>query len=206
MIQPTHIAELIVAEMYNRSTAVRQLFAKQLARLISLPESTTAIPNLQLASCGPYQFDGAHKIDIAILDSTTLSCIPCEAKLGNDRLGKSEFEKRFLRPCGRSHGNRRITGSMIAILDRKLPDQCLNSSVLVSHEGNKYQVVPIWVLIVRESILNSWAKNGVPALSSTCITVSFETIVDSFGGKVPFNSLVGGLVNFDYYEKWIRQV
>ena len=205
MIQLTHIAEFIVAEMYNRSPAVRQLFAEQLLRLNSVPESTTAIPNLQLGSCGSYQFDGAHKIDIAILDRTTSSCIPCEAKLGNDRLGKSEFEKRFLKPCSTSHGNRRINGSMIAILDGKLPDQCSNSSILVSHEGNEYQVVPIWVLIVRERILNSWAKNGMPALSSSCIRVSFEAIVDSFGGRVPFNSLVTELVHFDYYEKWINQ-
>ncbi|OGP53558.1 MAG: hypothetical protein A2162_01805 [Deltaproteobacteria bacterium RBG_13_52_11b] len=205
MIKPTHIAEFIVAEMFNRSTAVRHFFAKQLSGLISLPESPTAVPNLQLATCGPYKFDGAHKIDTAILDDTTLSCIPCEAKFGNDRLGKLEFEKRFLRPCGMSHGNTRITGNMIAILDRKLPNQCLNSSVLVNHKGNEYQVVPRWVLILRESILDSWAKNGVPGLSSACITVSFETIVDLFEGKAPFNSLVAELVNFNYYEEWIDQ-
>ncbi len=33
--------------------------------------------------------------------------------------------------------------------------------------------------------------------------VSFEAIVESLGGKLPFNSLVSGLVNFDYYEKWM---
>ena len=203
MIQPTHIAEFIVAEMYNRSTSVRHLFAEQLAGLISLPESSTAVPNLQLATCGPYQFDGAHKIDIAILDTTTFSCIPCEAKLGNDRLRKSEFEKRFLGPCGTSHRNTQITGNMIAILDRTLPDHCLNSSIVACRDGKEYQVTHFWVLVMREVILDSWRKFGAPKFSSACIPVSFEAIVESFGGKLPFNLLVSELVNFDYYEKWM---
>jgi hypothetical protein len=44
----------------------------------------------------------------------------------------------------------------------------------------------------------------MPALSSICIMVSFERIVDSFGGRIPFNSLVTELVHLDYYEKWIN--
>jgi len=202
MIEPTHIAEYLIAEIYNRSPEVRALFAEQLNSMISLPDGTTAVPNLQLATCGRFRFDGAHKIDIAILDKAAFSCIPCEAKLGNDRLGKTEFEKRFLGSCVTSHKNTRIAGSMIAILERKLPSPCLNSPVLVSHEGRDYRVTSLWVLILRKSIHDSWKRYGVPSLSPACIHVPFEAIVDALGGKTPFNSLVGELVSFDYYEIW----
>jgi len=202
MIEPTHIAEYLIAGMYNRSPGVRALFAEQLGRTIPFPDGSTAIPNLQLTTCGPFRFDGAHKIDIAILDKAAFSCIPCEAKLGNYRLGKTEFEKRFLGSCLTSHKNTRIAGSMIAILERKLPSTCLNSPVLVRHEGRDYQVTLPWVLILRKTVYDSWTKYGVPLLSHSCIHISFEAIVEALGGKTPFNSLVGELVNFDYYETW----
>jgi hypothetical protein len=202
MIKPTHIAEYLIAEMYNRSPEVRALFAEQLDRTISLPDGSTAIPNLQLTTCGPFRFDGAHKIDIAILDKAALSCIPCEAKLGNDRLGKTEFEKRFLGSCAMSHKNTRIAGSMIAILERKLPSPCLHSPVLVNHEGRVYQVSSPWVLIMRKTVYDSWTKYGAPLLSPVGIQITFEAIVEALGGKARFNLLVNELLNFDYYEAW----
>ncbi len=91
MIKLTHIAEYLIAEIYNRSPEVRVLFGEQLKRLISIPDGSTAVANLQLATCGRFRFDGAHNIDIGILDKAGSSCIPCEAKLGNDRLGKTQF-------------------------------------------------------------------------------------------------------------------
>jgi len=203
MIEPTLIAEYLIAEMYNRSPEVRALFSRQLSGVISLPDGSTAVPNLQLATCGSFRFDGAHKIYIAILDKAGLSCMPCEAKLGNDRLGKREFEKRFLRSCLTSHDNTRIAGSMISILERKLPSPYLNSPVLVGHEGRGYQLTSPWVLIMRKKIHDSWTKFGVPSLSSACIYISFEAIVEALGGKTPFNSLVAELVSFDYYEAWV---
>ena len=203
MMEPTNMAEDLIASMYNRSQEVRALFAEHLSSLVSHPEGPTAVPNLQLATCSCFRFDGAHKIDIAILNEAALSCIPCEAKLGYDRLGKKEFEKRFLGSCLTSHENTRITGSMIAILERKLPSPCLISPVLVSHEGRDFQLTLPWILIVRKAIHDSWTKYGVPSLSSACIHISFEAIVEAFGGKTPFNSLVGELVSFDYYETWM---
>ena len=74
--------------------------------------------------------------------------------------------------------------------------QIILFSLVTSFRGCK-------VLIVRKAINDSWARYGVPSLSSDCIHISFEAIVSAFGGKTPFNSLVGELVNFDYYEKWI---
>ncbi len=203
MIKLTHIAEYVIAEMYNRSPEVRVLFNEQLNRLISIPVGSTAVANLQLCNCGRFRFDGAHKIDIAILDKTGSSCIPCEAKLGNVRLGKTQFEKRFLEPCQTSHKDTRIAGSMIAIFERKLPSQCLASSIMVSHEGKDYQMTLPWALILREAIHRSWTKSGVPSLSSRCINISFESLVEAFGGKTPFNSLVSELVRFDYYDTWM---
>ena len=179
------------------------LFREKLKRQISIPDGSTAVANLQLGTCERFRFDGAHKIDIAILDKTGSSCIPCEAKLGNDRLGKIQFEKRFLESCQTSHKDTRIAGSMIAILERKLPSPCLTAPIMVSQEGKDYQMTLPWVLILRKAIHESWTKSGVPTLSTRCIHISFETLVEAFGGKTPFNSLVSELVRFDYYGTWM---
>jgi hypothetical protein len=203
MIEPTHIAEHLISEMYNRSANVRALFAERLRGAALLPEESTAVPNLQLSSCAGFRFDGAHKIDIAILDETRFSCIPCEAKLGIDRLGKRQFETRFLMPCATSHQDSRIAGSMTAILERRLPDVCLNAPVVVNHHGREYEVTSPWVLIAKKAIHDSWQKSGLPSFSPACLHVSFEAIVEALGGKTPVNSLVGELLSFDYYGAWM---
>lgn len=203
MIGPTHIAEHLISEMYNRSAKVRTLFVERLRGVVPLSEKSTAVPNLQLLACAGFRFDGAHKIDIAILDGTRFSCIACEAKLGNDRLGKRQFETRFLMPCTTSHQDARIAGSMTAILERKLPDVCLSAAIIANHHGIEYEVTSPWVLIVRKAIHDSWQRSGLPSFSPACLHVSFEAIVEALGGKTPFNSLVDELLSFDYYETWM---
>jgi hypothetical protein len=92
---------------------------------------------------------------------------------------------------------------MAAIFERKLPDACLNASITASHHGRDYEVASPWFLIVRKAIVESWQKSGPPSFSPACIHISFESIVEAFGGKKPFNSLVGDLLSFDYYEIWM---
>jgi hypothetical protein len=203
MIDSTHIAEYLISEMYNRSVKVRVLFAELLRGVVPFPDKSTAVPNLQLSTCAGFRFDGAHKLDIAIFNGTQFFCIPCEAKLGKNRLGKRQFDNRFLIPCSTSHKGSRIAGSMIAILERKLPDACLNAPIFVSHDGRDYEVALPWILIARKAILDSWQKCGPPSFSPACIHVSFEAIVEALGGKTQFNSLVGDLLSFDYYETWM---
>jgi len=94
---------------------------------------------------------------------------------------------------------------MIAILERKLPDNCSDSPIVVTHKGSTFQLVPTWILIVRDRIIGSWARSGKPALSSKCVTLAIERIVDSFGGREAFNSLVAQLIDFDYYRQWISE-
>ena len=190
MIRLTHIAENLIAEMYNRSAPVRQLFINNLHTSDINHADSIAVPELQLSECGQYKFDGAHRIDVAILDKDKCACIPCEVKLGKERLGKSEFEKRFLRSCRTSHEGRRIAGSMLAILDGKLPVSCQHSPVLTNFKGKAYELSALWFLIVRRNTLKSWEQNGRPPLSSNCITIVFEDLVDSFGGAKEFNTLV----------------
>jgi hypothetical protein len=203
MINPTHIAEDLIAKMYNQSQSVRELFAEALNGAIYFNTAPTAVPSLRLSSCARFRFDGAHKIDIAIIDSAALRCVPCEAKLGNDRLGKKEFGARFLKPCSQTaHPDPRIGGSMISILERKLPSECLDVPVCASYEGRDHQVTLPWILIMRKAIYDSWERHGTPPLSPMCIRVSFESIVQAFGGKEPFNTLVCKLVSFDYYDIW----
>jgi len=204
MIQLTHIAENLIAEMYNRSAPVRKLFINNLDTYDINQADSKAVPELQLSVCGQYQFDGAHKVDVAILDKKKYVCIPCEAKLGKDRLGKSEFEKRFLKPCHPSHGGKRLAGSMLAILDGKLPANCQKTPLLTNFMGKTYDLSAKWFLIVRRNTLKSWDKNGQPSLSSNCIIIAFEDLVDLFGGVKEFNALVKELFEFDYYENWIN--
>lgn len=205
MIQLSQIGELLLAEMFNGSEKVRQLFVeKGLLYTITMTD-LRAIPEVQLTRCGKYRFDGAHKVDVVVIVQSKRECIAIEVKLGFDRLGKHEFEKRFLKRCGKSHGERRISGSMIAILEGKLPASCENEPIVVNYRGAIYHLVPQWALVVRRRVLDAWGKNGRPAFSEKCVPLSFESVVSRYGGRGPFNALVSKLACGDYYREWIEE-
>lgn len=199
MIQISHIGEELIAQMLSESTEAMEAVCNGFP---ANGDQNIFVPEIRLNNCGALGFDGVHKVDIAVLNSVTKSCYPVEAKLGFDRLGKNEFEKRFLKECGTSHGDSRVTGSMISILERKLPDTCANRDLSVMHGENTFLLTPKWSLVCRKSIIEKWKQAGRPALSSNCHVVAFENLVEMYGSHSAFNSLVKQLVSFDYYKMW----
>lgn len=198
MIQLSHIGEGLLARMLSDSVSVRNtLFGH-------LPSSkpTIFVPELRLNNCGGLAFDGVHKIDVAALCLATGICYPIEAKLGFDRLGKNEFEKRFLIECETSHKNTRVKGSMISILERKLPQACRGHNLTVTWQDREFTVSPFWILIARAAVTSKWNESQAPELSSNCKVSDFERLLEAYGSGSEFNSLVRNLIDFDYFNEW----
>lgn len=199
MIQLTHIGEELLSRMLYESEEVRRAVC---GSYISITRNNEFVPELRLNGCRGLSFDGAHKVDVAALNNDTNHCLPIEAKLGFDRLGKNEFEKRFLGECGTSHNNTRVKGSMISILERKLPKDCGNQNLSVSWQGRTYTVSPSWVLVARKVVVEKWKTLEAPQLSDNCRVVEFESLVEMYGTSGEFNSLVERLLSIDYFEEW----
>lgn len=163
MIQLSHIGEELLAQMLSDSEAVRNAVCDG---YVSPTQTATFVPELRLNNCGALGFDGVHKIDVAVLNPETGFCYPIEAKLGFNRLGQNEFEKRFLGECGTSHSNTRVKGSMISILERKLPQACKGHCLSVSWQGRQFTVSPAWALVARKAIIEKWKEAQAPRLSN----------------------------------------
>ncbi len=202
MLELSHVGEILIAQILSGSPAARMLI-----RSIGFPirENLAIIPEVHLSSCGPLAFDGTHRIDIAVLDLDNKICFPFEAKLGLDRLGKNEFEKRFLNHCGTSHKNTRVRGSMIAILERLLPEQCKGQELTVKYQNQIYPVSKKWGLICRAQIIKKWINNGSPSLSKDSVLVRFEDLAAAFGSEDAFNALVTTLLDQNHYKNWVNQ-
>ncbi len=199
MLMLTHIGETLISEMFNNNVEIKKLLIGKSGSYANI----TAIPELKLNKCNSLLFDGAHKVDIAIVDKETGTCTPIEAKLGLDRLSKNEFQNRFLSGCGTSHKNTRITGSMISILERNLPDTCKHIPLTVTTKNSDYVLSEAWILLCRKKVLEKWKKNGAPNLSKNCKVIAFEDLAKIFGTKDDFNSLVTKVLKQDYYDNWI---
>ena len=185
--------------MLTDSEAVRRVV---LGDQFAASRSVVFVPELRLNDCGGLCFDGAHKIDVAVLNLQTGVCHPIEAKLGFDRLSRNEFGKRFLGRCGTSHGNARVKGSMIAILERELPCACNGTQLTVTWQGSDYDVSTSWTLVARNRVTAKWKLDGAPRLSERCRFVEFESLVAAYGTPSEFNRLVEQTVSFDYYAAW----
>lgn len=201
MIQLTHIGEALICELFNNSCEVRSFLRAELA----LPfDEFIAIPEVSLDPCSGLIFDGVHKVDICILDVHSKMCFPIEAKLGLDRLSHKTFNSRFLNPCRTSHEDSRVSGSMISILERKLPAQCQGYDLSVTYKEHKYVLTKEWALITRGKVYSKWETNGFPCISRGCSYLIFEEIVRKYGTSNDFNKLVSKLLNVDYYKQWVE--
>ena len=200
MIELTHIGEILLARILNESSAALNSLHLKGSKI---GRNIIALPELRPNNCGALMFDGTHRIDIAVLDRDNEICHPIEAKLGLDRLAKFSFDKRFLNECNTSHNGSRVSGSMIAILERKLPPQCRHLPLHVTHNGEKYQVSDNWTLVCREQVAANWTTNGKPNLSAKCTIVTFENLARSFGDREQFNKLVQTMLDEDFYSRWV---
>ncbi len=199
MIQLSHIGEELIAQILAES---REAMEAVCGEFVTTVTQDTFVPELHLNNCGDLSFDGAHKIDVAVLNENRNDCYPIEAKLGFDRLGKNEFERRFLNECETSHNNTRVKGCMISILERKLPEACKNRELAVKRRDKTYTVTSKWSLVCRKPVLEKWKKNGRPNFSTDCRVVSFESLVEMYGSRSAFNSLVKQLISIDFYKAW----
>lgn len=200
MIQLTHIGEALICELINNSYEVRSFLRSELA----LPfDEFVALPEVSLDPCSGLIFDGTHKVDICILDAKSKVCFPIEAKLGLDRLSQKAFNGRFLSPCKTSHGGSRVSGTMISILEGKLPAQCQGSNLSVTYKDHQYVLTKEWGLITREKVYSKWEINGFPCISDKCKYLNFEDVVKKYGTSTDFNELVYKLLNADFYKQWV---
>ncbi len=204
MIDLTHVGERLLAAMVTCSPKVRSELAVHLGPSVLRRRAVVEAP---LASFGALAFDGASRIDVGLVDDEAGQVLAVEAKLGESRLSRRAFEERFLPPCGVSHGGARVTGSMIAILEGKLPaagpDARLLARVPAEAGGEgTVEVEPRWALVVRRRTLEGWLRRGLPGLSSRCAVIAFDDLVEAYGGRAAFNALVRELLEVDYFEAW----
>ena len=198
----THLGETLIAEMFNASPAVRTALGARVGRELG---GFNAVAEAPLASYGALGFDGASRIDVALVDPAGSRCIACEAKLGLELMAKRSFEDRFLGACSTSHKGTRVRGSMPAILERKLPASAARTPLKARIDGAPHVVEPAWILIVRRGVADGWVARGRPALSRRCAVAVFEDLVTAYGGQAPFNELVRGLLRFDYFAEWLAE-
>lgn len=203
MIELSQIGERLLAAMINRSVPLQDFLAEQSPAVAEARGAIVAEPDARLQRCGKYDFDAAHQLDVALFLGKAKPCLGIEAKLGDEELLKTPFEKRFLKGCGTSHGGSRIAGSMISILEGKLPEDCDRANVVVERQGTIHKLLPTWFLIVRKRTLDAWLASGRPDFSRHCIVLTFEALASRYGDRDSFNALVRELVDGDYHRAWV---
>jgi hypothetical protein len=146
-----------------------------------------------------FSCDGEQKVDVLCAGQS--NAIAFEAKLGVERMGSAEFHRRFCTPCEKSmHADDRISGSMVAVLERSLPFK--SDFNLVAQTGfGCWQVTPAWWLVLRQSVVTKWRKAGRVPVKSARIT-SFESLARLYGSRQQFDLLVQRVVGLDFASKW----
>ncbi len=193
-IKLEHIGEDLVSSMLRVSDSVQR---HVLGR--SLTDKSEIVCELPLDNWCDRIFDGAHRIDVAVIEGE--ACFPIELKLGLSRMGATTFSSRFLTSVSTSHHDTRIKGGMISILDRRWEGR-ENDVIEVKATPEKIQLVRPWTLVVRKEVAQNWSNTSTPNLSRYCRVVVLEDLVSMFGSPNDFNYLVGKLVAGDYYNKW----
>lgn len=143
--------------------------------------------------------DGAQKVDV-LCGSVNSRAMAFELKLGEERLGTNEFQRRFLKESSTSHAGTRLKGTMISVLDRHFSES--ETAVLRAFVSTKnWEIVRPWWLVVRDPIWSRWKQSGIPSLTNGRILV-LGKLVQEFGGEEAFNALVRELVCGNAFEAW----
>lgn len=207
----THMGEALVARMAN---TLRADFL-DLCGLLDHVDRTYVDDGIEPIAhvevpLSPYSgrsFDGAHKVDLVVLLNRDLG-VPFEVKLGGTRMTRHRVDEEWLDGCSLSHGGRRLRGNMMSILERKLPNELLRDGLKddlkVRLEPDRcVKLTEEWFVIARRNVLEGWNGAACPSFSPRARLLDFETVVDRFGGREPFNDAVHDLLCFDYYDTWI---
>lgn len=149
-----------------------------------------------------YACDGAQKIDV--LCAGGQHGIAIEAKLGESLMLGDQFRKRFCTPCEASlHQNRRLRGSMIAVLERSFDVSVPKCSKIVCRVGSRTITLSHgWWLVVRRPVLAQWIRRkNVPVSPQFARVVEFESLVALYG-QDRFDELVRDVVGDNFSERW----
>jgi hypothetical protein len=94
---------------------------------------------------------------------------------------------------------------MMSILERKFPEGLALDDLRVKiRSETPLKLTPEWFIIAKRSVIKTWHGQDRPAFSDRVRLLSFEDIVERYGGKDKFNALVGNLLSFDYYNQWVH--
>lgn len=201
------IGEVVVAAMVN---SMRMSFI-ELCGLADKcdPEFVASCETLAYSEVGlwPFlnmKFDGASRVDLVVRLNPHLA-VPFELKLGTKKLTKARIDAEWLDGCSPSHQGKRWSGNMMSILERNFG--CVSADILKAKINDRaVELTRQWFIIGKSSVLASWTAAARPSFSPNVRFCAFETIVERFGGREPFNELVGGLLTFDYYREWVGAV
>lgn len=170
-----------------------------------------AFREARLLPYGPRYFDGASRVDVVVRIAPGIATA-FELKLGTTRLGKSRIDG-WLKECETSHGGKRWSGNMMAILDRRFPETAPEAPLKVAPQGadEELTLTKAWFVVAQRSTIEGWEarpKEGKmrPKFSKNVTFLAFEKVVDAFGGKEPFNALVLEMLKkIDFYDSWINE-
>ena len=149
-----------------------------------------------------YTFDGLSRIDCLIYESN--NGIAMEIKLGITRMTPAEFGKRFLKSSECSaHVPPRIKGNMISVLDGRFSREEFAHCPLTTqiNRCQKISVAADWLLLVRKSVWERWAKQP-PQFRKHCRVLVFEDFVTAVGGTQIFDDIVQQLVGGEFALAW----
>lgn len=211
-IELSHLGEDLIAEMLNSLAKRRALDRVKCAissrtladdiRDNALGDSVMfraddALLVVQNGDCS-YACDGEQKVDV--LGAGAACAIAFESKLGETRMASNQFRNRFCGQCKTTHGDSRISGSMVAVLERNFP--FAGESILVAEfDDEKWALVRPWWLVVRQSILQKWQKaNDIPVASARILT--FDSLAALYGSRQQFDQLVQRVVGSDFAGRW----
>ena len=213
----THLGEEVVARMANRKPM-------EFLKALGLDEGvdpehvkTTsekgqfATAECPLAKLGDYGFDGASRVDVALWIKPNRA-VALELKLGTTRLTKTRIDKELLADCQESgHKPPRISGSMMAILDRRF-SQISEAARLESEENGLAVRIPEeqavvtlgqqWYFVTLAEVRKKW-KDAMPAWENA-IPVTINDLVAETGGRSEFNAVVADVIPDDFYADWLQ--
>lgn len=210
-IELSHLGEDLIAEMLN-SLAVRQelsrvtcaitnrSFAQDIldCHLGDSPVFLAEDASLEVrhGDC-TYACDGEQKVDVLCVGDG--HAIALEAKLGQTRMAFAEFRRRFCGQCKTSHAESRLSGSMIAVLERSLPFE--GTSSLAAHvDDSQWSLAIPWWLIVRQSVFQKWAKTR--DFPVTARVLVFDHLAQLYGTKQQFDQMVQRILGRDFAGRW----
>jgi hypothetical protein len=204
----SHFGEALITRMANdlrgKFLDLCQLRGEADPEFISGTEPL-AHQELQLLPYAGIAFDGASRVDLVVRLAMDRAA-PFEVKLGTTRLTRSRIDEEWLCGCGFSHGRTRFRGNMMSILDRRFPPGVPLDDLRVKlGKDQSLKLTPTWFVIVKDCVLKTWNGENRPAFSDRVKLVSMESIVECYGGKSRFNSLVREVLAIDYYEEWIAR-